>query len=222
LSTVAQRPQQAFRAWRAQRAGADGCGLEGQGRQDIAQLGAGQRLLHAAEHAQAVGPSHVLHRLLQGGLEGAGHHQRLRQPGAGDRGDELHAVHARHVEVDQKHLHRLRAGVKHRQRLLAAGRVETFPAAKVLQQAKRHAPLEPMVFHHQNRHAREIHASPPVPVPGNRPDAPGCGPVAIDSARTHSPFPPPRPHYDSLMPAARPPRLRHPGRLRALPNPLRA
>jgi hypothetical protein len=60
-----------------------------------------QRLLDASEHVQAVGARHHLHGVQQRRIQRTDQRDAARQPPLRDVADELDAVHAGHVEVDE-------------------------------------------------------------------------------------------------------------------------
>jgi hypothetical protein len=114
------------------------------------QLVAGQRLLHAAEHEQAVGAGHGLHGVEQRRIERADQRHRARQPALGDMADEFDAVHARHVEVDEDHVRRLRLAFQQCERGSAVGRFQRILDAAFGEQAQGNPALEAVILHHQH------------------------------------------------------------------------
>ena len=125
------------------------------------QLVAGQRLLDAAEHAQAIGAGHGLHGVEQGRIQRADHHHRARQPLLRDVADAFDAVHARHVQVHQHHVGRRRLLPQHLQRMQAVGAFQHLVHAEFGKQAHRDPALEAVILHHHHLQFLQGHAALP-------------------------------------------------------------
>src|SRR5690606_2395611 len=129
------------------------------------QLLGGERLLDAAEHAHAVGAGHGLHGIEHRRIERADQGDGTRQPALRHVADELDPVHARHVQVHQEDIGRLRQLPQYLQRRCAVGGLEAGPDPRFRQQAQRHPALEPVVLHDHHPQVRQAHpASPAVPL----------------------------------------------------------
>jgi hypothetical protein len=147
--------------------------------QHVPQLGDRQRFLDAAEHVQAVGAGHGLHGIDQRRVERAHQGDPARQLSLRDVADELDAVHAWHVEVDQDDVRRLPQAFEHGQRFRALGRFVHVGDGQFCQQAQCHPALEAVVLDHHDVQRGQGHSiSPdgsllrtasltPAPLPGD-------------------------------------------------------
>ena len=79
-----------------------------------------------------------------------------------DMADELDAIHAGHVQVDQDHVGRMRLLFQHGQRGGAIGGFQRVLDPEFGQQPQRHAALEPVVFHDHHVQGRQGHPFSPV------------------------------------------------------------
>ena len=130
-------------------------------RQHVLELVPGQRLLHAAQHAQAIGAGHGLHGVQQGRVQRAHHHHGARQPLLRDVADAFDAVHARHVQVHQHHVRRRFLLAQHVQRVQSVRPFEHALDAEFGKQAQRDPALEAVVLHHHDLQTRQAHALSP-------------------------------------------------------------
>jgi hypothetical protein len=120
-----------------------------------------QRLLDAPEHVKAIGARHHLHGVEQRRIQRTDQRHAARQPPLRNVADELDAVHAGHVQVDEHDVGRHAAVFEQRQRRHAVGRFLHLPDAQFSQQPQRQPALEPVVFHHHDPQRGQAHRDVP-------------------------------------------------------------
>jgi hypothetical protein len=132
------------------------------------QLARRQRLVDAAEHAQARRARHHLHRVQQRGFHRADDGDRTGEALLRDDADELDAVHARHVEVDEDDVGLFGQRAQHLEGLEAVGGLVQRREPEIREQAQSQLALEAVVLDQQHAHSDQAH--PPLPsvslVPG--------------------------------------------------------
>jgi hypothetical protein len=132
-------------------------------REQFLELLDAQGLFDGAQHVQPVGARHHLHGVEQGRIQRADQGDRAREAALGHVADELDAIHAGHVEVDQDHVGRGAHRLQHGERRGAVGRFQHLADAEVREQPQRHPALEAVVLHHHHTQCGQAHPCLPGP-----------------------------------------------------------